>query len=92
MENSNYKNKTIETKYLNSWDDLLISYIPDSIRKIVGGFKDKVVSLFNTSKPKQTEYGAGKKLSQSETKKQSEENTIKAIRNLFILKKENKKI
>ena len=31
MENSNYKNKKIETKYLNIWYDWFISYIPESI-------------------------------------------------------------
>ena len=29
----------------------------------MGGFKDKIVSLFNTNTPKQTVYGRGKKLS-----------------------------
>ena len=30
----------------NSWYDWLINYIPEPIAKIVGGFKDKIVSLF----------------------------------------------
>ena len=29
MENSNYKNENIETKYLNTLYDWLISYIPE---------------------------------------------------------------
>ena len=30
----------------NIWYDWLINYIPEPIRKSVGGFKDKVVSHF----------------------------------------------
>ena len=37
-------------------------------------------------------YGRGKKLSKPKPQKQSEENIIKSIRNLFILKKEKKEI
>ena len=37
-------------------------------------------------------YGRGKKLSKPKPQKQSEENIIKSIRNLFILKKEEKEI
>ena len=62
MENSNYKNENIETKYLNTLYDWLISYIPEP-KKIVGGFKDKVVNFLKTSTSKQTVYGKGKKLS-----------------------------
>ena len=29
IENVNYKNKSIETKYLNSWYDWLINYISE---------------------------------------------------------------
>ena len=36
----------------NTWYDWMINYIPQSIRKSVGGFKDKVVSLFKTNTPK----------------------------------------
>ena len=32
----------------NTWQDCLINYIPERIRKSVGGFKDKIVSLFKT--------------------------------------------
>ena len=52
----------------NIWYDWLINYIPEPIRKSVGGFKDKIVSLFKTNKPKQTVYGRGKKLSQAKKK------------------------
>ena len=30
----------------NIWHDWLISYIPEPIRKSIGGFKNKVISLF----------------------------------------------
>ena len=30
----------------NTWYNWLINYIPEPIRKTVGGFKDKIVSLF----------------------------------------------
>ena len=43
--------------------DWLINYIPEPIRKKVGAFKDKVISLFKTNILKQTVYGRGKKLS-----------------------------
>ena len=35
----------------NTWYVWLISYIPESIRKSVGVFKDKVISLFKTNTP-----------------------------------------
>ena len=65
----------------NTWYDWLISYISESIRKIEGGFKDKVISLFKTNTPKQTVYGRGKKL--SKLKPQSK---IRSTRNSFIIK------
>ena len=43
--------------------DWLINYIPEPIRKSVGDFKDKIVSLFKTNTPEQTVYGRGKKIS-----------------------------
>ena len=48
MENSNCTNKNIETKYLNTWYDWLINYIPEPIEN-VGSFQDKVGSLFKTN-------------------------------------------
>ena len=57
----------LRKKYSNTWYDWLINYIPDSIRKIVGGFRNKSVSLFNTNIPKQTVSGRGKKLSKPKT-------------------------
>ena len=65
----------------------LVNYIPESIRKSVGGFNDKVISLFKTNTPKQTVYGGGKKLSKPKT-----QNKINSIRNPFILKKKTKEI
>ena len=69
MEDLNYKSKNIEKKYLNHWYDWLINFIPEPVIKIVGGFKDKIVSLFNTNTSKQTVYGREKKLSQSKREK-----------------------
>ena len=48
----------------STWYDCLINYIPEPIRKSVGGFKDKVVSHFQINTPKHTGYGTGKKLSE----------------------------
>ena len=63
--------------------DWLINYIPEPIRKSVGGFKDKIVSLFKTNKPKQTVYGRGKKLSQAKKK---------TLKNLLYQKRTKKKL
>ena len=63
----NYKSKMLRKKYSNTWYDWLINYIPDPIRKIVGGFRNKSVSLFNTNIPRQTVYGRGKKLNKPKT-------------------------
>ena len=43
--------------------DWLINYFPEPIRKSIGGFKDKILSLFKINILKQTMYGRGKKLS-----------------------------
>ena len=71
------KIRPIET----NWYGCLINYIPKPIRKSAGGFKDKIVSLFKTSTPKQTVYGRGKKLCKPKTPK---------IRNPFVSKKKKK--
>ena len=52
----------------NTWYDQLINYIPEPIRKSVGGFKDKIVCLFKTNTPKQSVSGRGKKLSNQKQK------------------------
>ena len=91
MQQSSYKNKTIEKKYSNSWNDWLVNYIPKPIRKFVSGLKDEVVSLFNINAPKKAVYGKGKKLSKPKMQKQSGENIINSIRNPFTLKKEKKR-
>ena len=61
--------------------DWLVNYIPKPIRKVVGGIKDKVVSIFkiNTLKDygKQIVYGRSKKVRKPKTQKQSEDNKIK---------------
>ena len=67
----------------NTWYDWLINCFPEPIAKILGGFEDKIVSLFNINTPKQTMYMRVKKLSTSET-----QNKINIIRNPFIPKKE----
>ena len=69
----------------------MINFIPEPVIKIVGGFKDKVVSLFNTNTSKQTVYGREKKLSKSKREKQSEKNIIKSIINLFIPEERKKR-
>ena len=74
----------------NIWHDWLISYIPEPIRKSIGGFKNKVISLFKRNTPKHAVYGRGKKLNKLKTQKQSEENIINRIKKLSILKKETK--
>ena len=40
----------------STWYDWLIKYISGPIRKIVGGFKDKMVSLLKRSTPKNTKH------------------------------------
>ena len=86
----------------NTWYEWLLNHIPEPIRKIAGGFKDKVVSLFQTNTPKQTEHERGKKLSKSKTQNIrrpciSEENKKKLedriIRNIghFLKQKKKKK-
>ena len=65
----------------NNWYDWLINYIPESMRKGAGEFKDKNVNFNKTNSPKKAVYGRGKKLSKPKTQN---------IRNLFILKKKKK--
>ena len=67
----------------NTLYDWLINYIPNPIRKSVGGFKDKIVSLFKTNTPKQTVYGRRKKL--SKPKKQN-------IKKSFVSEEDKEKI
>ena len=82
MNKTNEKIRSIK----NILYDLLIKYIPDPIAKLVGGFKNKVISLFKINTPKKTIYGRRKKLSKPKT-----QNKINSIRNPFILKNKNKK-
>ena len=50
----------------NTWCDWFINYIPKPIRKTIGSFKNKVVSLFKTNTPevygKETVCGRGNTL------------------------------
>ena len=66
----------------NTLYDWLTNYIPELIRKSVGGFKDKFISLFKINTPKQTVDGKRKKLSKPKAQNK--------IRNPFTLK--NKQI
>ena len=52
--------------WLNSW----------AHKKIVGGFKDKVVSLFKINTSKQTVQEGGHKISKEKAQEQSDENII----------------
>ena len=73
LRNQVIKTKILRKKYSNTWYNWLINYIPETIRKSVGDFRDKVVGLFKAYTPKRTMYGRGKKLSKPKTQKQSEE-------------------
>ena len=66
------KNKKIRP-IKNSWYDWLINYIPDSFRKSIGDFKDKIICIFKLNAPKQTMYGREKKLKKLKAQKQSQE-------------------
>ena len=67
---------------------------------MVNGVKDKTLGLFKTNatkdyiKPKRVKnvYHGGKKPRKLKIKKQSEDNIIKSIRNLFRLEKKNETI
>ena len=82
---------------INTW---LINYISKVTRKITGGFKDEVVSLFNTNTPEQTIYRRGKKLSKPKaqnkiTKKEeknidSKERIIRDILTFYETQKDKK--
>ena len=93
-----FERKEMEKKrpIKSTWYEWLINYIPELIRKTVNRFEDKVLSLFETSTPKdygeKTMYSRGKKPSKPKTQNQFEENIIKSIRNLFKLKRETKTI
>ena len=46
----------------NTWYDWLINYIPESIRKSLSGFKDKIISLFKTNAPKANQKNETKEI------------------------------
>ena len=83
-----------------TWYDWLINYIPKPIRKNVGGFKDKIISLFKTGTPKGTVYGRGKKISKprkqnmkklfisEENREKSKDRIIRDIRTFLEQEKE----
>ena len=74
--------------YLNIWYDCLSNYILNAIKKIVSSFKINFVSFIKTSKPKQLCIVEEINTNQTKTKQKtkSEENIIKSISNLVILK------
>ena len=53
----------------STWYDWLIDYIPEPIRKSVGGFKNKISSFFKTNTLKQIVYSREKKLSKPKNRK-----------------------
>ena len=67
----------------NTWYDWLINYITEPMRKSVGGFKDKIVSLFKTNKQKQTMFG--------EERNQVNQRKNKILKS-FSIRKEQRKI
>ena len=67
----------------NTWYDWLINYITEPMRKSVGGFKDKIVSLFKTNKQKQTMFG--------EERNQLNQRKNKILKS-FSIRKEQRKI
>ena len=66
----------------NTWYDWLINYITEPMRKSVGGFKDKIVSLFKTSKQKQTMFG--------EERNQANQRKNKILKSFFYQKRTKK--
>ena len=71
----------------STWYEWLINIILYPVRKSVGNFKDKIVSLFNIDTHKLAVYGRGKKLSKPKTQRQPEQSKTNSIRCSFILKK-----
>ena len=76
----------------STWYYLLINCITESLRKSVGCFKDKIISLFKTNTHRPTVYGRGKKLNKWKAQKQSEENIFNNIRNIIKLIKVKRKL
>ena len=64
--------------------DWFIDYIPEPIRKSVGGFKNKVISLFKTNAPKNSSVWERKEIKKTKNTKQNYK--------FFYTKKENKTI
>ena len=83
FENKKEMKKIRPVKY--TWYNWLINYIPESIRKSAGGFKDKILKikcLFKTNTPKWTANGRGKKLSKLKKNK---------TKQIFLYQKRTKK-
>ena len=80
------KEENIYKKHLYDQYDQFINYIPEPIKRTVDRVNDQFMSLYKTkgySKPERvkTVYGGGKK--------QSQENIINSMQNIFKLKKQN---
>ena len=73
LRNQVIKTKILRKKYSNTWYNWLINYIPETIRKSVGDFRDKVVGLFKAYTPKKNHVWERKETKQPKTQKQSEE-------------------
>ena len=53
----------------NNWYVWLTNFIPESIKNCVGGFKEKVISLFKTNTPNKVVYRREKKLNKLKRQK-----------------------
>ena len=81
----------------STWNDWLINYIPEPIRKSVGGFEDKFVSLL-TQTHLNNPYMGGKETKQTQNTKQNYEKRRKKnidriegiIRNIWTLYEKEK--
>ena len=83
MDKFERKEMKNEIPVIKTWYEWLFNCILESIRKSVGGFKDKVVSLFKRNTPMQTLYGRGKKLSIQKSQEQLKDRIIRDITTLF---------
>ena len=83
-----------------TWYDLLVDYILELIKNAMGGVASKIMSFLKTNKTKDeskltpvNNFCNGRKtLTKLKIRKQSEDNMIKNVRNLFKLKNENEEI
>ena len=86
------RNNKEEKVCKNIWYDCIWLAIFLSPQKTVGGVKDEIISVFKTNKTKDYSKPKCGKKPPKETENASEDNIIKNIMNLFILRKENEAI